>query len=115
SMINAGVKSNSVAETCLITCDVRSLPHHTTDYVHNEIVKLLDGLSGVRVETIETAPPGASTFDSELVDHIAAATRRAIGRDDIEFVPGLTVGFTDSSYVRPLGNVAYGFMPSHPD
>lgn len=115
SMINAGVKSNSVAETALITCDVRSLPHHTTDYVHNEIVKLLDGLSGVRVETIETAPPGASTFDSELVDHIAAATKKAIGRDDIEFVPGLTVGFTDSSYVRPLGNVAYGFMPSHPD
>ncbi len=115
SMINAGVKSNSVAETCLITCDVRSLPHQTTAYVQSEVEKLMEGLSGVRVETIETAPPSASTYDSELVDRIMFATNTAIGRDDIEYVPGLTVGFTDSSYVRPLGNVAYGFMPSHPD
>ena len=27
SMIEGGVKSNSVAEKCLITCDVRTLPH----------------------------------------------------------------------------------------
>ncbi len=115
SMIQAGVKSNSVAESCLITCDVRTLPHQTTNYVQSEVEKLLEGLAGVKVETIETSPPSASTYDSELVDHVARATALAIGRDDVEFVPGLTVGFTDSSFVRPLGNVAYGFMPSHPD
>jgi len=37
------------------------------------------------------------------------------GRDDIEFLPGITVGFTDSRFVRPFGNIAYGFMPSDPD
>lgn len=115
TMIEAGVKSNSVAESCLIRCDVRSLPHQTTEYVQKEVEKLMEGLAGVRVETIETAPPSASTYDSELVDHIAKATNLAVGRDDIEYVPGLTVGFTDSSYVRPLGNVAYGFMPAHPE
>lgn len=115
SMIRAGVKSNSVAETCLITCDVRTLPHQTTEFVQSEIEKLLEGLAGVRVETIETSPPSASTYDSELVDHIDRATNVAVGRTDVEFFPGLTVGFTDSSFVRPLGNVAYGFMPSHPD
>ncbi len=33
SMINAGVKSNSVAESCTITCDVRTLPHQDEAYV----------------------------------------------------------------------------------
>lgn len=115
TMINAGVKSNSVAENCLITCDVRSLPHQSAAYVKGQIEGLLAGLDGVRVEVIETAVSNASTYDSELADHVMAATRRAVGRDDIEFVPGLTVGFTDSRFVRPLGNVAYGFMPGHID
>ncbi len=115
TMINAGVKSNSVAENCLITCDVRSLPHQSAAYVKQQIESLLAGLDGVRVEVIETAISNASTYDSQLADHVMAATRHAIGRDDVEFVPGLTVGFTDSRFVRPLGNVAYGFMPGHPD
>lgn len=115
SMIQAGVKSNSVAENCLITCDVRSLPHQGPDYVQREIEKQLEGLSGVRVEVIQTSVSNNSTFDSELVDHIATATKAAVGRDDIEFVPGITVGFTDSRFVRPFGNVTYGFMPGHPD
>jgi acetylornithine deacetylase/succinyl-diaminopimelate desuccinylase-like protein len=115
TMINAGVKSNSVAETCLITCDVRSLPHQDTTYVQKQIEGALAGIDGVRVEVIPTAVSGSSTYDSELVDHIMTATKASAGRDDIEFVPGITVGFTDSRFVRPLGNVAYGFMPGHPD
>ncbi|MCO5176750.1 MAG: M20/M25/M40 family metallo-hydrolase [Thermomicrobiales bacterium] len=115
TMINAGVKSNSVAENCTITCDVRSLPHQSPAYVQAQIENLMSGLDGVRVEVINTAVSNASTYDSELADYIMAATKKAIGRDDVEFVPGLTVGFTDSRFVRPLGNVAYGFMPGHPD
>jgi acetylornithine deacetylase/succinyl-diaminopimelate desuccinylase-like protein len=119
SMINGGVKSNSVAENCLITCDVRSLPHQDRVYVQREIERVLEGLDGVRVEVIETSVPSASTYDHPFADHVIGATRRVvqrtIGRDDVEFVPGLTVGFTDSSFVRPLGNIAYGFTPGHPD
>ncbi|CAN5712498.1 M20/M25/M40 family metallo-hydrolase [soil metagenome] len=119
SMINGGVKSNSVAENCLITCDVRSLPRQDSNYVQSEIEKIVDGIDGVRVEVIETSVPSASTYDHPFADHVMAAAtktvKRTIGRDDIEFVPGITVGFTDSSFVRPLGNVAYGFTPGHPD
>jgi acetylornithine deacetylase/succinyl-diaminopimelate desuccinylase-like protein len=115
SMINAGVKSNSVAESCLITCDVRSLPHQGPDYVQQQIESLLEGISGVTVEVIQTSVSNASTFDHEFADHVMSATRAAVGRDDIEFVPGITVGFTDSRFVRPLGNIAYGFLPGHPD
>jgi acetylornithine deacetylase/succinyl-diaminopimelate desuccinylase-like protein len=119
SMINAGVKSNSVAETCLITCDVRSLPHQNSAYVQSEIERILEGLDGVRVEVVETSVPSASTYDHPFSDNVMEATKRTlkrtVGREDIEFVPGITVGFTDSSFVRPLGNIAYGFTPGHPD
>jgi acetylornithine deacetylase/succinyl-diaminopimelate desuccinylase-like protein len=119
SMIEGGVKSNSVAENCLITCDVRSLPHQDSAYVQSEIEKIVDGLDGVRVEVIETSVPSASTYDHPFSDYVMSAAqktvKRTIGRDDIEFVPGITVGFTDSSFVRPLGNIAYGFTPGHPD
>lgn len=115
TMINAGVKSNSVAESCLITCDVRSLPHQSPAYVKEQLETLLAGIEGLTVEVIETSVSNASTYDHELTDHVIAATKKAIGRDDLEFLPGITVGFTDSRFVRPLGNIAYGFMPSHPD
>src|SRR5205823_6752275 len=115
SMIQAGVKSNSVAEKCLITCDVRSLPHQGPDYVRQQIETLLAGLDGVQVEVIQTSVSNASPFDHELTDHVTSATKAALGRDDLTFVPGLTVGFTDSRFVRPLGTVCYGFMPGHPD
>ena len=38
----------------------------------------------------------------------------AIGNDDFKFVPALTVGFTDSRFMRPLGAQVYGFNPHHP-
>ncbi len=119
SMINGGVKSNSVAENCLITCDVRTLPGQSARYVKEQIEGLCEGIEGTRVEVMETSPPSDSPFDHPFADHVMAATKstisHAIGRDDLEFVPGITVGFTDSSFVRPLGDIAYGFTPGHPD
>src|SRR5207248_9060404 len=78
SMIQAGVKSNSVAEKCLITCDVRTLPHQGPDYVQQQLESLLDGIDGVRVEVIQTSVSNASPFDHELTDHVMAATRAAL-------------------------------------
>jgi len=115
SMINAGVKSNSVAEKCQITCDVRTLPHQSPRYVQQEMERLLSGIPGVQVEVIETSVSNASPYDHPLADHIMSATRAAVGRSDLRFTPGITVGFTDSRFVRPLGNIAYGFMPGHPN
>ncbi|MGH2562294.1 MAG: M20 family metallopeptidase [Thermomicrobiales bacterium] len=115
SMIKAGVKSNSVAETCLITCDVRTLPWQDEAYVARQLDKILDGIDGVAYEIIITATPSASAVDESFLDQIERATRLAVGRDDLSFCPGITTGFTDSRLVRPLGVVAYGFAPSHPD
>ncbi len=115
TMINAGVKSNSVAENCTIICDIRSLPWQDKNYVREQLEGLVDGLDGVSVEIIETAISNNSPFDSPFRSFVEQATKDATGIDDLRFVPGLTVGFTDSRFVRPLGNVTYGFIPSHPD
>ncbi len=118
SMINAGVKSNSVAESCTITCDVRTLPHQDEEYVRGQLAGLLDDLEGISFAINYTAVPSASPYDDEgeaFAARVRAATRAALGRDDLAFVPGLTVGFTDSRLVRHLCPVIYGFLPSHPD
>lgn len=115
TMIRAGVKSNSVAETCRITCDVRTLPWQDERYVAEQLDTILAGLDGVRYEIVTTAVPSASTYDSPFTEAVQRATCRALGRDEIRFFSGLTTGFTDSRLVRPLGTIAYGFTPNHPN
>jgi acetylornithine deacetylase/succinyl-diaminopimelate desuccinylase-like protein len=115
TMIRAGVKSNSVAETCRITCDVRTLPWQDERYVAEQLDAILAGLDNVRYEIVTTAVPSASAYDTPFTAHVQRATCHALGRDDIRFFPGLTTGFTDSRLVRPIGTTAYGFTPNHPD
>ena len=46
---------------------------------------------------------------------IRRVTAQALQRDDIQWVPAISNGFTDSRFTRPLGTVTYGFSGSHPD
>jgi acetylornithine deacetylase/succinyl-diaminopimelate desuccinylase-like protein len=109
------VKSNSVAESCSIICDVRTLPWQDEAYVARQLDAILEGLPGVRYEIRTTAVPSASAADDFFLAHLEAATKAAVQRCDLEFVPGITTGFTDSRLVRPVGVTAYGFHPSHPN
>ena len=118
SMINAGIKSNSVAESCTITCDVRTLPHQDEAYVHDQLTKLFSGLDRVGFVINYTSIPSASPYEGSgaaFAAKVRDATCVALGRDDLDFVPSLTVGFTDSRLVRQLCPIIYGFLPSHPD
>ncbi len=118
SMISAGVKSNSVAESAVIKCDVRTLPHQDVHYVHDQLNRLLDGLEGVSFQINYTAVPSASPYDgagAAFATAVQEATMAALDNEKLVFVPNLTVGFTDSRLVRHLCPVIYGFLPSHPD
>ncbi len=117
SMIEAGVKSNSIAERCHITCDIRTLPWQDAAYIEREFAHILDGLPNVGVEVRTTAISNAAPLDDPAVEAFQEATRhvlKRLGYDRVQFVPTLTVGFTDSSILRPLGVHAYGFTPGHP-
>lgn len=110
----AGVKSNNIPSIAKLICDVRTLPHHDEAYVRQELDKLTDGIDGASYELDVWAISNSSPADSPFVDLMKRATELVLGQE-ILMIPNLTVGFTDSRCVRPLGTQAYGFSPLAPD
>jgi acetylornithine deacetylase/succinyl-diaminopimelate desuccinylase-like protein len=45
---------------------------------------------------------------------IQQALAAGLGSEPFRLLPALTVGFTDSRFMRPLGTQVYGFSPHHP-
>jgi acetylornithine deacetylase/succinyl-diaminopimelate desuccinylase-like protein len=115
TMINGGIKSNSVPESIRLTCDVRTLPHQDDTYVEQELRQTLEGIPGVEFEIDYMAVPNSSPFDTDLARSIRDATSLALGREEIQWVPAISNGFTDSRFTRPLGVTTYGFSGSHPE
>ena len=115
TMVSGGIKSNSVPESIRLTCDVRTLPHQDDDYVRQQLDEVLADVPGVSYEIDYMARPNSSPFESPLSDSIRRVTGQALQRDNIQWVPAISNGFTDSRFTRPLGTVTYGFSGSHPD
>lgn len=115
TMIRGGIKSNSVPESIRLTCDVRTLPHQDEKYVREQVEQVLEGIPGIDFEIDYMAQPNSSPFDTALSLSIQSVTAQALETDDIQWVPAISNGFTDSRFTRPLGIVTYGFSGSHPD
>lgn len=115
TMIQGGIKSNSVPESVKLTCDVRTLPHQDEAYVRQELGNILDGIPGVEIDIDYMSIPNASPFETEFAQRIQISTASALNRDDIQWVPSLSPGFTDSRFTRNLGTTTYGMVGSHPD
>ena len=115
TMISGGIKSNSVPESIRLTCDVRTLPHQSDDYLREQLDSILEGIPNTTYEIDYMAVPNSSSFDTDLGRSVQRATAAALGIDDIQWVPAISTGFTDSRFTRPLGTVTYGFNGSHPD
>jgi acetylornithine deacetylase/succinyl-diaminopimelate desuccinylase-like protein len=114
TMLAAGVKSNSIPDRATLVCDVRALPGQDDAFVQSEIEHVLQGLD-VAVSVDYTAVSNASAPDSWFVEVIRQALAAALGKTEFRLLPALTVGFTDSRFLRPLGTEVYGFSPHHPD
>ena len=115
TMVQGGIKSNSVPESIRLTCDVRTLPHQDEAYVREQLDQVLADVPGVSYEIDYMARPNSSEFDTPLSASLRRITAQALERDDIQWVPAISNGFTDSRFTRPLGTVTYGFTGSHPD
>ena len=115
TMISGGIKSNSVPESIRLTCDVRTLPHQSDEYLREQLDAILEGIPNTTYEIDYMAVPNSSDFETDLGRSIQRATAAALGIDDIQWVPAISTGFTDSRFTRPLGTVTYGFNGSHPD
>ena len=115
TMIHGGIKSNSVPETFTLVCDVRTLPFQSEEYVRKQLDEVLGGIEGVEYEVDYMSVPNSSAFETPLAEAIKRAQALAVQRDDIQWVPAVSNGFTDSRFTRNLGIVTYGFSGSHPD
>ena len=115
TMISGGIKSNSVPEHIRLTCDVRTLPHQDDNHLRAELDKMLKDIPGVEYQIDYMAVPNSSPSDTEFARSIRRATARALEMDDVQMIPGISTGFTDSRFTRNLGIVTYGFSGSHPD
>ncbi|MCH8185316.1 MAG: hypothetical protein IH862_04360, partial [Chloroflexi bacterium] len=104
-----------VPESIRLTCDVRTLPHQNDGYVREQLTEILEGIPGVSFEIDYMAVPNASPFETDFARRVRAATALAIDNEDVRFIPGISTGFTDSRFTRPLNVVTYGFTGSHPD
>ena len=115
TMVDGGVKSNSVPESIKLTCDVRTLPHQDESYLRLELEKVIGGIPGVAYDIDYMAVPNSSPFDTVFAGSIKSAAATALNLDGVQIVPSISTGFTDSRFTRPLGITTYGFSGSHPD
>ena len=115
TMVSGGVKSNSVPESIRLTCDVRTLPHQDDGFVTQQLEQVLEGIPEIEFEIDYMAVPNSSPFETDLARSIQSATSQVLGRSDIQWVPAISNGFTDSRFTRQLGVTTYGFTGSHPD
>ena len=115
TMINGGIKSNSVPEEIQIILDVRTLPHQSDEDLDKKLSELLLDIPNVTYEIDYMAKPNSSPFETELTEAIKKSQALSVLRDDIQWIPSVSNGFTDSRFTRELDVVTYGFRGSHPD
>ncbi len=115
TMMSGGIKSNSVPEEIRLTCDIRTLPFQDEEYVRRQLDQAFEGIEGLEYDIDYMSVPNSSEFETELAEAIKTAQAAAIGRDDIQWAPAISNGFTDSRFTRNLGIITYGFTGAHPD
>ena len=115
TMLNGGIKSNSVPETINLTCDVRTLPHQTIEYLENELNTLLTDLPNVEFSIDYMAIPNSSPIKSPFVDILKNVTSQVVKKNNLQWIPTISTGFTDSRFTRDLGVPTYGYEGAHPD
>ena len=115
TMVSGGIKSNSVPESIRLVCDVRTLPFQNEEYVRGQIDATIGDVDDIEVEIDYMSEPNSSPFDTDLASAIRRAQALAVNRDDIQWVPAVSNGFTDSRFTRNLGIITYGFAGAHPD
>jgi len=114
TMASGGIKSNVVPDAFHLVCDIRVLPGQDIQYVKNELEKVLSDVEGCTMEVSGTTSPSASPPNDEFLKAMRRSLVKVMGTN-ADVMQNLTVGFTDSSAVRPLGTIVYNFAPTHPD
>ena len=100
-------RPNVVASEVFAQFDCRILPGVNPEKFIAQLQKIAG--NDVRFEVIAAREGNQSSMDDPV--YRALARHAVAGEEDSVAGPVISVGFTDSIYVRPKGTKAYGFMP----
>ena len=102
----SGIKHNVIPAQAEATLDCRLLPGVDPAKFQAELEAVIDDPK-VRVEQVHVRSSPANTIDTELFRTMEDIIHEHI--EDAVVVPGMGVGFTDSSELRNRGQISYGF------
>lgn len=102
----AGIKHNVIPARAEATLDIRLLPGVDPGAFQAELERVIDDPK-VRIEPVHIRSSDSNTIDTELFRTMEDVIHGFI--EDAVVVPGMGVGFTDSSELRNRGQVSYGF------
>jgi acetylornithine deacetylase/succinyl-diaminopimelate desuccinylase-like protein len=102
----SGIKHNVIPARAEATLDIRLLPGVKPAEFQAELERVIDD-EKVRVEPVHVRWSETNPFDTELFRVMEEVIHDHV--EDAVVVPGMTVGFTDSSELRNRGQISYGF------
>ena len=103
---SAGIKHNVIPARAEATLDCRLLPGVDPDEFQAEMEKIVDDPK-VKFERVHVRSSDPNTIDTELFRVAEDLIHEYI--EEAVVVPGMGVGFTDSSELRNRGQISYGF------
>ncbi len=103
-----GKQPNVVPSEVGAVLDCRILPGETAEALVAELVALVDD-PAIRFEITSSTLANASTWDDPFFR--ALADRAVLGQEHAVAGPIVSIGYTDSQALRPLGVHAYGYVP----
>jgi acetylornithine deacetylase/succinyl-diaminopimelate desuccinylase-like protein len=102
----SGIKHNVIPARAEATLDIRLLPGVKPEDFEAELAKVIDDPK-VTIEHVHVGWSDTNTHDTELFRMMEDVIHEHV--EDAVVVPGMTVGFTDSSVLRNRGMISYGF------
>ncbi len=103
NVIQGGVKTNIVPDSCQAEVDIRILPGQNKKYVLNELKPIL---GDTEIETIQYHAPTLSSTDIDAYRLITDMLKECLG--EVTVMPTICAGATDSRYMREMGVPSYG-------
>lgn len=108
TMLAGSPKINIIPQTATAELDCRLLPDEDPEQFVQEIRKVI-GDDSIEIEKVLSFSNTASPFESPFVDAVKEVV--STYHPQVEFIPNILSGFTDSHFFRELGINCYGFMP----